>query len=47
VASGVEWKARAETLQAWVIEIEATAATREVHMQEEIAQALAWERELW
>ena len=28
-------------------ELETTAAAREVHMQEEIAQALAQERELW
>ena len=28
-------------------ELETAAVAREVHMQEETAQALAWERELW
>ena len=38
---------RTEALQARVIELEATLATREAHMQEETAWALARERELW
>ena len=47
VASRVEWRLRAKALQAKVTEFETTAASREVHMQEETARALARERELW
>ena len=32
VAIGAEWRVRAEALQAKVIELEATLATREAHM---------------
>ena len=32
VATGAEWRVRAEALQAKVIELEATLATREAHM---------------
>ena len=47
MAFGAKWRLRAEALQAKVTELETTAAAREVHMQEETAQALAQERELW
>ena len=47
VATRVEWRACKKVLQARVTELEATFAFREAHMQEETAQALAQERELW
>ena len=47
VASGTEWRLRAEALQARVTELRNAAAVMEVHMQEETAPALAGERELW
>lgn len=47
VASEGKWRMRAEALEARVIELETTAAVRVVHMQEETAPALAWEREFW
>ena len=46
VATGAEWRACTETVEARVTELEALSTTREAHMQEEIAQALAWEREI-
>ena len=46
-SSGAKWRACAKALQARMIELEATLATREVHMQEETARALAREREVW
>ena len=47
VASGAEWRLRAEALQTRMAELETTAAAREVHMQEETVHALGRERELW
>ena len=47
VATGVEWRARAETTEARVAEFKALFTTREAHTQKKIAQALAWEREIW
>ena len=47
VASRVKWRAHVEALYDKVIELKATTATREVHMQEETARTLAQERELW
>ena len=47
VASRAEWRLCAEALQARVTKLETSAATREVHIQEKIARALAQERELW
>ena len=46
-SSRAKWRARAKALQARVTELKATLATREVHMQEETARALAQEREVW
>ena len=43
----MDWRVRAEALQAKVTEFEAIIAIREVHMLEETARALAQERELW
>ena len=45
VASRANWRLCVKVIQARIIELETTAATREVHMQEETVHALAWERE--
>lgn len=45
VATGVEWRVRAETAEARVTEFEVLFATREAYVQEEIARVLARERE--
>ena len=47
VASRVGWRLRVEAFQARVTKLETAVTAREVHMQEETAQALAQERELW
>ena len=47
VATRVEWRARAEIAKVRAAEFKALFTTREVHKQEKIAQALAWEREIW
>ena len=41
VANKVEWKACAETAKAKVTDLEALFVTREAHMQEKTARALA------
>ena len=46
VAIGAKWKARAEIVEARVIEFEVLSTARVAHMQEEIARALAREREI-
>ena len=46
VATGVKWKAYAKTVEARVTELEALSTARKAHMQEEIAWALAQEREI-
>ena len=47
MATGAEWRVRIEALQAKVIELETILAIREAHMWEEIARALAREKEIW
>lgn len=47
VATRVERRACAKIAEARVVKFEALFTTREVHTQEEIACALAWEREIW
>ena len=46
LATGAKWRAHAKALHAKVTKLEATLTTREAHMQEETAQALAQENEL-
>ena len=46
VAIEAKWKARAEIVEARVIEFEVLSTARVAHMQEEIARALAREREI-
>ena len=46
VAIGIEWRARAKTTEAKAVEFEALFTARKAHMQEEIAWALAREREI-
>ena len=46
VATKAEWKACDETTEARVTKFEALFTAKEAHMQEEIAQALAKEKEV-
>lgn len=46
VATGVEWRACVETVEARVTEFEALFIARKAHTQEEIARVLAREREI-
>ena len=46
VATGAEWRACTETVEARVTELEALSTAREAHMQEKIAWALVQEREI-
>ena len=46
VTTRAEWRVHTETAKARVIDFEALFTTREAHIQEEITQALAWEREI-
>ena len=46
VATGIEWRARAKTTEAKAVEFEALFTARKVHTHEEIAWALAQEREI-
>ena len=47
MAIGAKWRACVETAKARVTELEVLSTVREAHMQEEIARALAQEREIW
>lgn len=47
VATRVERRVCAKIAEAIVVKFEALFTTREVHTQEEIACALAWEKEIW
>lgn len=47
VAIGVEWRVHVKTVEARVTEFEVLFTAREAYMQEEIARALAREREVW
>ena len=46
VATGIEWRAHAKTTEAKAVEFEALFTARKVHTHEEIAWALAQEREI-
>ena len=46
MAIGAEWKARVEIVEARVTEFKVLSTARVAHMQEEIARALAREREI-
>ena len=47
VATEVECRARVETAEARMTELEVLSTAREAHMQERTAWALAREREIW
>lgn len=47
VATGAKWRVLVKIVEARMTEFKALFATREAHMHEEIARALAQEREIW